>query len=639
MSIKGHLLLFGLISSTIISAFLLASPSASATCTTVDGITHCSTSANASVTVPAACTMTATYNTPHTATINPGTNTTDIGQTTLKVICNDAGGYSVYAVGYTGEEIGATNSNKLVNSTDSAKTISTGTATSGNTSNWSMKLAAVSGTFAPTIENGFSSYHTVPLTYTKVATYPSSTMTPSTPATATTGSSLTTTYSAFITSTQSPGTYAGKVKYTMVHPADKVPVAPLAESDCTANKICYAPNANDIEGSMDSISSTKIASAATAGVQTSVSSNGTPTLIAPNYSRAGYGFAGWSTDFEADSSSIIYGPNETITTSTSGTGDADVSSHGLILYPVWIASTGNLQNWSGCSSLTQASYNSTTGELSATLSSMTALMDQRDGNVYTVAKLTDGKCWMTENLRLEAEDSADSTLAQGFAGVFNGLDSSENSNFENTTNATPNNKYSSSNITGSYPGYRIPRYNNNNINRSLGASYNGTGSGTYYQWYSYGNYYTWAAALANTNYYDDATSTVDGKTSESANTSLCPTGWRLPYGRNEGNGITAGGFSNLDTSMGGTGANYSINPVTSFSMSEYWRQFPNNFIYAGTIDTASTLLRGTSGSYWSSTSIHGFQAYHLVFDYGYVNPGTQGQLKNRGLSIRCVLGS
>ena len=46
---------------------------------------------------------------------------------------------------------------------------------------------------------------------------------------------------------------------------------------------------------------------------------------------------------------------------------------------------------------------------------MTTLMDSRDGSLYNVAKLADGKCWMIENLRLldKTITSEDSDIAEG----------------------------------------------------------------------------------------------------------------------------------------------------------------------------------------------------------------------------------
>ena len=629
------------------------------------------------INVPIACTMSGNINTAHTATINNGTYSgasgseyeNGIGKTTLTTYCNDQNGFSIYAIGYTGNVAG--NTNLVGTSVSGNATIATGTATSGPTSSWSMKVTKVtdsSTSYTPanmSITNSFNDYHVVPDAYTKVAEYHAATGSSATDTIL--GAKVETTYAAFISSNQIADTYSGQVKYVMVHPYDDLaPIEPLADSDCPINSICYIPNASDIVGSMDSISSTKITKSPLAGVQ-SAGSSGTYVLIAPNYSRAGYGFAGWSPDFNATTSSTIYGPNQTITTATDGTGDADVSEHGLILYPVWIASTGNLQDssrvatlcGSGSGSLTQATYNSTTGKMEATLTSMTALTDQRDGNVYTIAKLADGKCWMTENLRLNAENTIGDTnknLSQGYGtsttyGNFTGLANSENANFDNTNPPVANSLYSTDGSTtntiqggnSSYYAFRMPRYNNNNTNRSLIASYNGNGDTTYYQWYSYGNNYSWAAAMASVIEYTGPTTQTEGKTSETANTSLCPSGWRLPYGRNTGNGATAGGFSYLDTQMGGSGTNAtpSTNP-TGAARTIIWRSFPNNFVYSGLFNFASAQGRGTGsgysvGGYWSSTVVRGDYVYYTYLNHDPFSPGTnEVGNKRSGHSIRCI---
>ena len=636
---------------TVVSGVVLSSSGASAEEAIIDTL---------NVKINSACTLSGTGTGTHNGTVNPGAYVSEIGTTTLKAMCNDANGFSIYAAGYTGNTVGGTNSNKLVGRNNGG-TIVTGIATSGDTSNWAMKLATdstatypITITSAPNTSGGadasFASYHVVPNEYTKVATRTQATYV----GVSATGSTLTTTYATFISAGQVGDTYDGKVIYTLVHPNDHAtPIAPLLATDCPANKICYAPNANDIDGSMESISTTKITKSPTAGVQT-VGSNGTYTLIAPNYSRSGYGFAGWSTDYNATSSSIVYGPNEAITTSTTaGSGDADVSTNGLILYPVWIASAGSIQGWNGCNSLTQAPAPSTGNR--ATLSSMTALTDERDDNVYTVARLADGNCWMTENLRLDAEDSTDASLAQGFGddtannrGKFIGLAESENANFAKSTNA--NSLYYSGTQSGTAtmnigtanePSFRLPRYNNNNTNRTLGASYNGTGSSTYYQWYAYGNYYNWPSAMANTGYYNTTTADENGYTpSEAANTSLCPTGWKLPYGRSTGKGATSGGFSYLDIQMGGTGADSSssTNP-TGATMSMRWRQFPNNFVYSGSFNVASANNRSSYGRYWSSTAYNYYYSYLLYLDSSNVSPGTNNGYKYIGGSIRCIAGA
>ena len=650
----------GLVGSTVLAFILLSSNMVSAGDSVVSDVT---------IAVPISCTLSGTGNNSHTDTIPNGTTSSDIGTTTLKITCNDQEGFSIYAIGYTGEVYGTTT--LVGNST--GQTIATGTATSGANSNWAMKLGTNSGaTYPVTLQNGYGSYSNVPTTYTKVAERQSATDI----GTSAIGAEVTTTYQVYVSGSQLADTYLGKVKYTLVHPYDSgAPAIPLAESDCPANSVCYAPNSGDIVGTMvsgtDSSDLKSISANAQAGKQTyttTVFGNSTSTatiasaslieLIAPNYSRSGYGFVGWSTDFNTTSSSTIYGPNETIDKPSS------VADHGLILYPAWVKSEGSLQDstkvttlcGSGAGSLTQATWDTANSKMSATLSSVTALTDQRDGNTYAIAKLSDGNCWMIENLRLDADNTTGDTnknLAQGYGtsttyGNFTGLATSENANFSNTNPPAANSLYSTDGSTAntiqggnsSYYASRMPRYNNSNINRTLGASQRLGGSGTYYHWYSYGNYYTWASAMASVIEYTGPTTQTEGKTSETANTSLCPAGWRLPYGRNSGNGITSKGFSYLDSSMGGTGVtNYSSSTTpTGADRSVVWRSFPNNFIYSGDFYMASATNRSSNGDYLSSTAYNGTRSYALYLSGAGFRPGTDDLgSKFKGVSIRCVV--
>ncbi|MBR3353106.1 hypothetical protein IKG49_00685 [Candidatus Saccharibacteria bacterium] len=231
-----------------------------------------------SITVPMSCTMSGTGQDSHNANINNGTYTPDIGTTTMHVFCNDNEGFAIYAAGYTGDEIGGTNSNKLVGTSASGNAaIESGLATSaGNpdVSNWAMKLAITqdsgdtteTNAFAidsapnvalpSTAESGatqapFSNYHVVPNEYVKVAHKNSDTDMAET----TGGVKLTTTYAAYISKTQAADTYSGQVIYTLVHPstapapvgAGKVGVTYHANGSTfagggTTNNVVYANN-------------------------------------------------------------------------------------------------------------------------------------------------------------------------------------------------------------------------------------------------------------------------------------------------------------------------------------------------------------------------------------------------------------
>ena len=348
----------------------------------------------------------------------------------------------------------------------------------------------------------------------------------------------------------------------------------------------------------------------------------TITLNAPNYSRSGHGFLGWSatqinpnaSDFATQiANATIYGPNETIS-APARTGDV------LTLYAVWIKSAGNIQNWTGCSSLSSGS--------------VTALTDLRDNNVYTVAKLADGKCWMTENLRLSNNTTSpnwgDPTLSQGFGGMFNGLASSEISTFYGAT--ASNSLYSIdgdtayilhsgdySNRTSNYAGYYMPRYNNSNttttsiMNKKADLSY------------EYGNYYSFAAAMASTMYHPDGSGS---QSSAAAGTSICPAGWRLPTG-----GSSSSDYGVLITSANSSSAY----PSSSAGL----RKYPNNFTLTGYRSSSSLYQPGEMGYYWSKntepSNPGGTQPYRLYIRESAYPSATNFGYASNGLPVRCVV--
>ena len=588
--------LLGLIAITLLSGLILTSSTTSATDdSVVDEI---------NITVPVSCSLSGTGMNSHNAEIPNGTYQADIGTTTLKAFCNDNAGFAIYATGYTGNEIGATNSNKLVGTASSSNaTIDTGTATSaGNpdTSNWAMKLTTVSSptpTYPITLDNGFGSYSAVPNSYTKVAHRDSNTDI----GTNAEGTTLTTTYAAYISKTQPADTYSGQVIYTLVHPASEEPLQPQPS---TAGYITYYANASSAVGTM---------------ANQSADNSATVTLYPSNFSRSGYGFAGWSDkyDYATNQNAHFYGPNEDFTT------PSDLTTKGLSLYAVWVKSEGSLQDSTKVTSL--CGTNGTGGSLTtaptdgtANLSSVSALTDQRDSNTYAIAKLADGKCWMIENLRLENTATTGATntaLAQGYNSSFTGLANPESADFSNST--TANSLYSTdgsteNTISGDYQGYRFPRYNNFNTQQRAENTSNANENT-----YSYGNYYTWAAAIADTTHYTSG---------DHGTTSICPTGWRLPQGN-----TTTSGFRKLDADMGGTGAYQSTREA-----SNRWRKYPNNFLYSGNFYTSSANNRGSYGDYWSSTARDSSSSYYLSLSSSHVYPGTDNYVKYGGRSIRCT---
>ena len=105
------------------------------------------------------------------------------------------------------------------------------------------------------------------------------------------------------------------------------------------------------------------------------------------------------------------------------------------------------------------------------------LVDTRDNNTYTVSKLADGKCWMTQNLRI-----INKTITSADSDVINN--------------------------------YLIPVSSKN--------GFNSDDSSSSYIDPDYGGYYTWYAATASTGTYS--------MSSGEATSSICPKNWRLPTG-------------------------------------------------------------------------------------------------------------
>ena len=596
----------GLMLLTLLTGILLSSEVARAEDSVVS---------TASITVPISCTMTGA-GTAHTATLNPGTYSgasgseyeNGIGKTTLTAICNDDNGFSIYAIGYTGNQYSGENHTKLVGANTGGAITTKAYQSEDTTSNWSMKLTKVTNTsesYNPqnlTLATGYDTWHEIPAEYTKVAQYKANTGSSTTDTTL--GVKLETTYAAYIASNQPADTYIGQVKYTMVHPYTEEPLQPQTP---TAGCINYFANAGDAVGTMGCHSEYDNGYG-----YINITDGSSVELLASNYSRTGYGFAGWSDkfDYATNPNAKFYGPQETITV-PEGT-----AANGFSLYAVWIKSQGSIQDQdkvaSVCNSLTTAPTDGT-----ANLSSVSAFTDSRDNNTYAVAKLADGKCWMIENLRLSNTNSDNSAgrLAQGYDSSFVGLANPESAQFGNST--TANSLYSidettAIKISGSYQGRRFPRYNDFNTGQRSSYPTNDRDS-----FYTDGNYYTWHAAIADTTHY------ISG---DHSNNSICPNGWRIPQGN-----TTTSGFGKLDIDLGGTGMEQRTRTA-----SNRWRKYPTNFITSGYID-GSKVQTGIYGDYWSSTARGDDEVFGLFLDRSSVLPGTYSMYKSEGYSIRCTV--
>ena len=509
--------------------------------------------------VPAACTLSSSIaqGQAHSANIAGGVYKTEIGITNLKIVCNDNGGFSLYAVGYTDGVYGKTT---LTSSLGPSHDIVTGTAESGNTSNWAMKVDTIpNATYSLSIENGFNDYSAVPSRFAKVATRNAGTDVGQQAV----GSNLTTTYAAYISKTQPAGSYIGQVKYTLVHPYD---INPPQEYKTESGYIGYYPNATSYVGSME---------------QQAIQQGDTSTILkAPSYVREGYGFAGWNTAF--DYTGDYYGPNETISFEP---GQYVNGEKGLSLYAVWVRSEGEIQDWSGCPTLS--------------IGEVTALTDKRDNNTYAVAKLADGKCWMIENQRIN-----DNAIGGDFI--------TNTDNVGENFNGIPanSNEWNDSNVT-------LPQFNNSNL--SIGGIS------------SYGGYYSWPTTIANLSSFV--------ANNENATTSICPSGWNLPTG-GQTTIVTSADYYNLIKNILNAEPNQNLSTGYGYyngtNYSNLIRKYPNNFVYSGYWNISQSESNGENGYYWTSASNNSRNAYYMYLSSEIIRPGNGYNTKNRGATIRCI---
>ena len=323
------------------------------------------------ISVPVSCTLSSSVDSAHSAKIANGTYQENIGKTTIKTFCNDANGYALYAVGYTGDTMTGDNHTKLMGSSTGTN-ISTGTYTAGTTTDsvWSMKLTSVTGTYAPTIASPYTNYSVIPSSFTKVASYNQGT-----DAINGTGSSIETTYAAYVSNTQPADTYTGKVKYVLVHP-----------NSFTAGNYSVVYNTNGGTGT---------------NVTVSDIANYEPYTIAASTFTAptGYQFAGWCTIQDNTQSpqtsctgGTLYQPDDIATSLASAGGTFN-------LYATW-SKLLTLTDATNMQDLADTDYCTGT-----TIGDTATLTDSRDGTSYTVGKLADGKCWMLDNLALDLTNS------------------------------------------------------------------------------------------------------------------------------------------------------------------------------------------------------------------------------------------
>ena len=527
---------------------------------------------NVQLVLSTSCTVNAVVTEAHETSLHGGQKDDNVGNTKLSAFCNDNNGYSIYAVGSSGDIDGNTD---LVNTVNESYNIHTGVYNENNASNpssWAMKLTAGTGTgidpttggsvptTPPTIINGFDNYSTIPNVYTQVAKRTSGTS--MTTDTSVSGSYLNTTYQIYANSAQPAGTYNGKVKYAIVHPNSNNNTIP------------------DLDTAFAAAGKMKV------------------------YEEGGNSYYAMQ-DMDSQICSFV-----------SGTG----------------ASTA------------------------------TQLVDTRNNNLYWVAKLEDGKCWMTSNLDLDiggtntaplnSNNTDISTTASG-SGIYvdgytekdgvwtwNPVSTAITSNYYISGTSVKPSAWPTSDYTTPYSAeggdtyyYTSNTTGNDTRYNSLQDCKSASHTEDECKRYFAGNYYNWSAAIASNN------STNIGSTAEEiASNSICPKGWRLPNAsqtdnvNNEFGRMLYQAEITAKVSAGNDSVGYTTDGFDKIRSNPYF------FVRSGFINGGNFTSFSNQGYYWSSIGDANAKAYafafftpnqggvYLAYDYS----------RHFGWSVRCV---
>ena len=530
-----------------------------------------------SISILSACTIDSIIESNHTATVNAGTHTSDIGSTRINAYCNDDNGYSIYAIGSSNNVDGNTD---LVNANIGGNyNIHTGVYDENNSSSlaassWSMKLTAGSGSgidtntgssiplTPPTIMNGYSSYNVVPSNYTLVASRTSGTnMTIDTDVT---GSYFTTTYDVYASSVQPAGNYEGRVKYVMVHPnsnSDNI-IPDLEAAFAAAGKQrAYQDTAGNYYYAMQDMNPTICASVTRKGETTA-------TQLVDRRDNKLYWVAKldddkcWMTsnlDLEIGNTNMPLNSNTT-----------DISTN-----PEIYASTGIYSDYTVSDGVYTWNPDST-----AVTSGRTIAYPNNTSNP-TVSGWGDSN---TEPYSAEGGDT-----------------------YYYTSNTTDNDT----------------RYT------SLQTCTDANHTEAECRHYFAGNYYNWTAAIAS----NDSTSI--SANNDRATNSICPKGWRLPNDSQTDNEYNEFGkmLFNADitakVSNGNESVGYKDGGFNKLRANPYY------FVRSGDINSGTIDRSGINGRYWSSTVNSGSYAYYLNFGSSNLWPANN-YYKLSGRSIRCL---
>ena len=315
--------------------------------------------------------------------------------------------------------------------------------------------------------------------------------------------------------------------------------------------------------------------------------------------RTNYTFLGWNT--VADGSGTTYNPNGGGTDLTYDLNQTTANTD--VLYAQWKPDKIYIQD--------------VTIETCPTVA--TTVYDSRDETEYHIQKLTDGECWMLDNLALDLTNS----------NIKNTL-STSNTNATATSisrlingGGSTSDKYAITGVANwasdySYSAPLVIMTNKDVIPDDAptnGAGYNKTGG-----------LYNYCAASAGSYCYGNGTSS--GTSSGNATEDICPKNWRLPTGN------TSGEYAALANIVYGSTGN--TNDVTA--MTDYRNVLSLPF---STYSTNGSISGQGNGYFWSNTQNGNSYMYAMTVGINSIgtaitNPSYSYGSRYYGISVRCV---
>ncbi len=282
-------------------------------------------------------------------------------------------------------------------------------------------------------------------------------------------------------------------------------------------------------------------------------------------------------------------------------------------------------------------------ERTTVIGSEAYVQDLRDDRVYWITKLKDGKCWMTQNLDYEIKTTE--TLEHTLSDIGWTENNPSKTWIPATTAATVT--FSGTSVPtwvnsdyvpySAGPGdvYIIPPLNSQNETLYAGtdtciAETRFDNAAQCAHFHS-GNYYNWTAAIA-----ENTSNTEYLKTQySSAPDSICPAGWRLPYGKQSSESTPE-----YTTMLAAQGVIFNVSHTTFYGGAAGFTKFrlgPLYYIRGGEVgwDTRKLSNRLSIGHYVTSTVHDSSQVNDLFFNTSTVE-AINARNRYRGYSVRCV---